>query len=235
MHTLKVSILLMAVGALFVSPGVSHAADVKSGAVLYKKFCQPCHGAEGKGDGPNSENMDPPPRDLTDSGKEKYMVHRTNGELLKAIYIGGSKIEKSGMMPPFGKTLSEDEIWSIIAYIQTLYMPSKKPVVDLKRAYNTKRPEIKVIATTIEPPDRKAKMRGKRVYDKFGCSGCHSINGKGGSTGPDLSGIASKLKADQIYSVTQNARSVNADSKMPVYDLGEASAVAITRYLLTLE
>lgn len=235
MRTFKFSVFLFAVSFIFLIPNLANAAaSVKAGEKLFKKFCVSCHGEKGKGDGSNADNMDPPPRDITDHGEKPYMVKRTVEELFKSINEGGSGIEKSPLMPAFGKTLSEEEIWSVIAYITTLYKPTN-PGVDLGKSWNSERPKVTINVPKIDPPDRRAAMRGKRVYGKFGCSGCHKVKGRGGSSGPDLTGIAKKLTPEQLFTVTQNARAVNPDSVMPVYGLSKESAVGITRFLMTLE
>ena len=39
--------------------------QTRSGADLYGEFCASCHGAGGRGDGPDAAGMDPKPADLT--------------------------------------------------------------------------------------------------------------------------------------------------------------------------
>lgn len=237
MQTKKISISLLTalvIAAYTFFIGTSNAGDMEAAKTLYKGFCTPCHGDKGIGDGPNAEGLDPAPRDLTDNVKEKYMVKRTSEELYKAISLGGREIEKSGLMPPFGKTFSEKEIWQIVAYIQTFYTPVN-PGVDFSKEMNATRPTVDTKAPAISEPSRKETIRGKRAYGKYGCSGCHKIKGRGAGAGLDLTGIGAKLKPEQIYQVIQNARSVKADSLMPVYGLGEDKAAGITKYLMTLK
>lgn len=229
------SAVLLAVIVSLGYPALANAGDnIKTGGEIFKKYCIVCHGEKGIGDGVNADNMDPAPRDMTDSGKEKYMVKRTNEDLFKAIKLGGREIEKSGLMPPFGNTLSEKEIWSVVAFIKTLYKGSA-PAIDFSKKMSDKVSSVKIKSVSIEPPDRKAKIRGKRTYGKYGCSGCHKIKGRGGSSGGSLMGVGSKLKPEQIYKITQNAKAVKADSVMPVYGLPEETAVGITRFLMSLE
>lgn len=231
-------VFLFFISVTFVSPAVTYSSSggdhKEKGSMLFKKFCAPCHGEKGKGDGPNADDMDPPPRDLTDSGKEKYMIKRTNEEIFKAISAGGREIEKSGLMPAFGKTFSEEELWSLVAFVRTLYKPTT-PGVDFGKSMNKERPKITVKVITPKKPDRKVKMRGKRAFGKYGCSGCHKIKNRGGVSGPDLSHIASKLKPEELYKVTQNARSVKPDSSMPVYNINEKTALTLARYLMLMK
>ena len=224
---------------LFVAfvPGTAAAegADMlQNGKNLYDNYCAVCHGKEGKGDGPNSVNMDPQPRDLTDRGREKYMEKRTAKELFNAIALGGPGVEKSPTMPAWGKTLSDYDTWSLVSYISELCV-TKDWKVDLNKKMERRAPEVVVKAVNIPPPAGNSARIGKRLYTKQGCNACHQIRSQGGESGPALTGIASRLKPDQIYRVIQNARLVKDDSVMPVYGLDEEAGVYLTQYLLTLE
>lgn len=208
--------------------------EAKVGKELYKTYCTACHGEKGKGDGVNSREMDPAPRDFMDTGKEKYMVKRTEQEIYHAIEVGGREIEKSSLMPPFGKTLSQKEIWSVVAYISEL-CATKSWDIDFSKKMSTERPKVEVKIVEIPEPSRRDKMMGKRAYGKYGCSGCHEIRERGGESGPHLDGVGAKLKPQEIYAVIQNARLVKNDSVMPVYDLNEDTAISITKFLMLLE
>ena len=210
------------------------AGLLQNGKSLYGKYCAVCHGKEGKGNGPNSQAMDPPPRDLTDSGKEKHMEKRTTDDLYSVITLGGSGVDKSPTMPTWGKTLSEYDTWSLISYISELCV-TKSWKVDSGKKMNRTLPEIVVKSVNIPQPVGSAVRIGKRLYKKYSCGGCHQIQSFGGRSGPELTGIASRLKPEQIYRVIQNARSVKEDSVMPVYGLDAERGVYITQYLLTLK
>lgn len=207
---------------------------VETGKKLYNTYCTVCHGKKGLGDGANSVEMDPAPRDFTDSGKEKYMAKRTEQEIYDAISGGGSSIDKSSLMPAFNKTLSEYEMWSIVSYISKL-CKTKSWDIDFSKKMSTDRPKVAVTKVEIPEPSRRDKMMGKRAYGKYGCSGCHEIRERGGDSGPHLDGVGAKLKPEQIYAIVQNARSVKNDSAMPIYGLSEGAAISITKFLMLLE
>jgi mono/diheme cytochrome c family protein len=51
-----------------------------------------------------------------------------NDEFLQNIItLGGSAMGKSAMMPPWGQTLSQDEIRAVIAYIRAVAQPAYQP------------------------------------------------------------------------------------------------------------
>lgn len=100
--------------------------DIEKGKGLFNLYCGYCHGMEGKGDGTNAVNLDPKPRDFTEN---KYMVTRTDKNLLDIITMGGPAVARSQFMPPFGNTLSKGEILDIIAYIRSFAPVIKGPEI----------------------------------------------------------------------------------------------------------
>lgn len=92
-------------------------ADVDGGSLLYKTYCAQCHGIDGKGNGINAPHLEVAPRNHTDRDE---MITRTDEELFKAISEGGQSINKSVLMPNWGKTLTEEQIKDIITYLRAL-------------------------------------------------------------------------------------------------------------------
>ncbi len=52
-------------------------------------------------------------------------------------------------------------------------------------------------------------VRGRQVYDKEGCSSCHSINGQGGTTGPEHTHIATEA-AERIKDPNYKGQATDA-------------------------
>ncbi len=90
--------------------------EENQGAFLYGKYCAVCHGEEGKGDGFNAFNLDPRPRDLSDSS---YMKALSNDQILQTISGGGRSVNKSPLMPAYGWTLGKDQIRHVALYIRS--------------------------------------------------------------------------------------------------------------------
>lgn len=56
---------------------------------------------------------------------------------------------------------------------------------------------------------------GAAVFQTKGCMNCHSLNGTGGTFGPALDTIGSKLTTEQIEHYINNPKNVNPNAKMP--------------------
>lgn len=84
--------------------------SVTRGAQYYAVFCVPCHGANGKGDGPVGRKLPVPPLDLTaDFIQEK----EAEGRIFGAITFG------SAVMPSYRNDLTVEERWDIVNYIRS--------------------------------------------------------------------------------------------------------------------
>ncbi len=85
--------------------------SVALGMGLYEQHCQLCHGVGGLGDGPGGVGLQPPPADLV-----VHVPLHPDRALFEFIRDG----VPDTAMAPLGDKLSEDEIWHVINYIQTL-------------------------------------------------------------------------------------------------------------------
>ncbi len=74
--------------------------------------------------------------------------------------------------------------------------------------------------------------KGKKLFESVGCQGCHELNGKGETHGPDLSRIGSKVSADWLVTWISSPHSYNPKSKMPDLRLGDENASDIASYLI---
>lgn len=88
------------------------AADVANGKALYDKKCQLCHGPQGKGDGPTSKMLKPPPADLTSPASKK----KSDDELLQVIESGRPGTPMAG----WKGTLSHEQMLDLLAYLRSL-------------------------------------------------------------------------------------------------------------------
>lgn len=83
---------------------------------LYNVNCARCHGASGKGDGPDSQMLGTFVPDFTDANFHKW---RTDEELLAAIHGGGMAVGRSPAMPPWEGVLNEAEMAGMKDYVRS--------------------------------------------------------------------------------------------------------------------
>jgi mono/diheme cytochrome c family protein len=110
------------VGLLFLFPGNAFSEE-KDGRSLFEHYCAVCHGKSGKGNGVNSEYLDPSPADLTDA----EIVDRSDEELYKVIELGGAGVDLAPTMPTWGHTLSADQIKLLVSYVRALQKAPPHP------------------------------------------------------------------------------------------------------------
>ena len=95
------------------NPLESSPGNLAAGKEAFGHYCVACHGIDGQNTGvPFAEKMSPPLPLLTSPGVQGY----TDGQLKWIIDNG---LAPSGM-PASKGTLSDDEIWSIVAYLRHL-------------------------------------------------------------------------------------------------------------------
>ena len=76
--------------------------------------------------------------------------------------------------------------------------------------------------------------KGRILFEKIGCRGCHEINGKGGNFAPNLSKVANKINPDWVYNWLLNPAQYDTQTIMPVFRLSKSEAREIVTYLMTL-
>jgi cytochrome c2 len=77
--------------------------------------------------------------------------------------------------------------------------------------------------------------KGARIYDAQKCSLCHKVAAKGGTMGPDLSGVGSKHDAAWFAKYLPDPKSVVAQSKMPPTKVSAKDLDDLIAYLGTLK
>ena len=93
--------------------------SVKAGRVVYAKICRACHGLAGKGDGISA----PPgskPANLVDA---EWKYGGSDQEIFKTIKGG---IKPYDVMEPWGKKISDNDIWNTINFLRDLTKPKAK-------------------------------------------------------------------------------------------------------------
>ena len=95
------------------SPLTVNQGVLDAGKKLITDKCQRCHGPEGKGDGPEGEPEHQQDMNLTIASRA---ARNPDGVVFYKIWNGRA----SPKMPEFSKELTKEQVWAIVAYVQTL-------------------------------------------------------------------------------------------------------------------
>jgi mono/diheme cytochrome c family protein len=81
------------------------------GAVNFNSYCEACHGATGRGDGPASQALDPRPANLSEIAAQvgdDYLFWRISEGKAGTSMVGWAGV------------LNEEQIWQVVSFIRTL-------------------------------------------------------------------------------------------------------------------
>lgn len=84
---------------------------------LFNVNCARCHGARGRGDGPDAKLLEVAPTNLATA---EFQRTRSDRELLAVLVGGGPAVGKSAAMPPWEGVLSEQEMAGMVEYVRSL-------------------------------------------------------------------------------------------------------------------
>jgi mono/diheme cytochrome c family protein len=221
---------------------------VRKGHELYAYYCSHCHGEHGKpNEGFNWKLMpDPKPKDLSNKDEMSTLkdeeIFQTISRDMKDTTPGtGDKIGDEEFavptMPTFKYTLSEEELWALVAYVRTLHaMKLEKTDWDKLTKQRPKMasiPKPMVTSTPTEEPQQAA--HGKQLYfNKYGCNACHKVGNTGGEVGPPLDRAGFRLNSAWVYRWIRYPQSMKPETKMPNLGISDDDAKAIMFYLKTL-
>lgn len=96
------------------NPVAGDPKAIAAGKELFMKNCKRCHGPGGLGDGPDADPDSMQDMDLTVA---KRAARNTDGTVFYKVWNGRTKPK----MPVFrNEGLTKDQVWQIVAYVQTL-------------------------------------------------------------------------------------------------------------------
>jgi ubiquinol-cytochrome c reductase cytochrome b subunit len=172
--------------------------------------CKNCHMVNGEGGSVGPELAGP-----TLKGKSRQW-------LMEQITNSGAHFPKGGpktSMTAF-TNLSKAQLDDIVSYLMSLAGGGSAEAPD----GSEKKPSAGEV------------RKGEQVFQAEGCSGCHKVNGQGGSVGPELSGSTLSGR-DRKWLVDQvtDPRSHDPNSIMPSFTgLGEQQLSNLVSYLMSL-
>jgi mono/diheme cytochrome c family protein len=97
-----------------------HPVDAKllaTGKAIFKEKCQKCHGPSGRGDGPDA---DPDAQEDMDLTRASRAAKNPDGVIFYKAWNGRRKPK----MPAVKDDLTKDQLWAVVAYVQTLRKPA---------------------------------------------------------------------------------------------------------------
>jgi mono/diheme cytochrome c family protein len=95
------------------SPLTVNDAVLTAGRKVFQSKCIRCHGPEARGDGPDADRTHREHMDLTSAARASA---NPDGVLFHKVWNGRS----SPRMPRFGDELSREQVWAVVAYVQSL-------------------------------------------------------------------------------------------------------------------
>ena len=95
------------------SPLPVNAALLAGGQKIFASKCRRCHGPQGRGDGPDADKKHLHHMNLTAADRA---AENPDGVVFHKVWNGRS----SPKMPRFGDELSREQVWAVVAYVQTL-------------------------------------------------------------------------------------------------------------------
>ena len=187
--------------------------------------CVSCHSVEGKGGDIAPE--------LSSISSKLYP------ERISLIIENPHKLWAKSQMPIFG--FSHDEIQDLVTFISEEY-------IDLGLSEKVSTQQIQLV-------QKADKDRGRKLVEKYGCTGCHTqIKGAKdrGEIGPELTAIGSihiahldfgditvplqnRTVPNWLYNKMLNPRLFKPGLKMPDFTFSKSDAAAVTTYLLSLK
>jgi len=105
------------------------------GKRLFYKTCVWCHSDSTPAGPSNRNNLATPPPLFNDGATCNSL---SDDFMQSIITLGGSAMGKSPIMPPWGKTLAQEEIRAIIAYARAIAQPPYRPPARPGPRYSTK-------------------------------------------------------------------------------------------------
>jgi len=137
----------------------------------------------------------------------EHIGEKTGREWIAAWLKNPQAYAGTATMPNF--QLTEDEIRDISAFLMAQSTPYSKPAA---------LPPV----PAVNPDDAALLQQGETLYRESFCTSCHAMqnaagNLVGGTIGPELTRVGSKLKAAWLADWLHNPKASDPDTKMPHY------------------
>jgi mono/diheme cytochrome c family protein len=215
-------------------PPLLDQAMIERGLHFYRQKCVQCHGAPGIGRDVG-KGLTPVPASMVESART-----RTPAEIFWTIKHG---VKMTGM-PAWQFTFSDEEIWSIVAFVMQLprLTPSEYKAMAAAAVLEAEDNRTDSLPVGRRTPDPE---RGRLALHSYACMACHTIPGVVGpeaNVGPPLRGIAERRYIagvlpntfDNMVRWIRDPAAVDPRTAMPNLEVRQQDAVDIAAYLDTL-
>ena len=191
-----------ACGRCHAGAAVPEAPALSHGRALMLRYnCFACHAARGH------ESF------ASDAPRLETLPVKTGALWLKRWLADPKSLDPNTTMPNF--QLGEADIGAL-----SHYLFSQTPPADLAR---------RVEAAEAEPPGDPA--AGKKIFSESRCISCHTVEGKGNGSAPELSKVASAATRGWLLSFLRDPHAFNPRSRMPQYHFTDAESRDVVAYL----
>ncbi len=159
--------LIAALCAAMAATATAQSPEAQQGKKVYEATCAKCHGASGRGDGPEAKKLGFKPRDFTLGAFKCRSTPTgeppTDDDLLRSVTHG---LPGTPMKP--NSDLPEADRRAVVQFVKTLS----------PKAFAT---AAKATLAVPAPPSSMADLvaEGKQLYDTMQCEKCHGKGGRG--------------------------------------------------------
>jgi mono/diheme cytochrome c family protein len=98
------------------------SARAARGHRVFLQRCATCHGPQGRGDGQNAYNLQPPPPDFQES-----LAKLSVGDRRKVIEGGTAALGRSPLCPAWGRSLAPEDVDAVMAWLEAAARPAAEP------------------------------------------------------------------------------------------------------------
>jgi len=85
---------------------------------VFLQRCATCHGPQGRGDGQNAYNLQPPPPDFQES-----LAKLSPADRRKVVESGTASLGRSPLCPAWGRSLDPDDVDAVLAWLEVASRP----------------------------------------------------------------------------------------------------------------
>lgn len=209
-------------------PDLDRVANLDVGLACYREHCLQCHGAPGIAPAPLGRGQLPSPSNLSQSAREWTAAH--------LFFVVQKGIRMSGM-PAWEYRMSEDALWSTVAYLKTTPFQTREGYERLVATSDAASCPPAASAPPYSTEEAQITLR------QYACDTCHIIENMVGPTthvGPPLeelyrrkyiAGVLPNTPENMVRWI-MNPQDVSPHTLMPDLDVTEPHARTMTRYLL---